>query len=263
MSERRIIETIPVEVRRSKRRRTRIGLAFDPGGYVIMETPLNASEAEIESVVVEHHRWLRYRLEKVAASMAVSASLSYASGELLHYLGEAFELVLRGGLQDRVVIVRRQTPQLPLFDCGVQGEIRVTVSEADSGPGKQGEPALADRARGAVNLWYRQQADVQFARRLEHWRQTLPWLAERLPEWRHRFMRSQWGSCSSVGRISLNTHLIKTPDRLIDYVVLHELCHLRHHDHGRRFYGLMSRHMADWQDRRAELDRYLPVLLQD
>ena len=114
MSKRRIIETIPVEVRRSKRRRTRIGLAFDPGGYVIMETPLNASEAEIESVVVEHHRWLRYRLEKVAASMAVSASLSYASGELLHYLGEAFELVLRRGQQDRVVIVRRQTPQLPV-----------------------------------------------------------------------------------------------------------------------------------------------------
>lgn len=263
MSERRIIETIPVEVRRSKRRRTRIGLAFDPAGYVIMETPLNASEAEIQSVVVEHHRWLRYRLDTVAASLAVSASLSYASGELLHYLGEAFELVLRQGLQDRVVIRRRQTPQLPLFDCGVQGEIRVTVSEADIGAVEQGEPMLTERARDAVNLWYRQQAEVEFGRQLEQWRQALPWLEGRLPVWRHSFMRSQWGSCSAVGRISLNTHLIKTPDRLIDYVVLHELCHLRHHDHSRRFYGLMSRHMADWQDRRAELDRYLPVLLQD
>ena len=247
MSERRIIETIPVEVRRSKRRRTRIGLAFDPGGYVILETPLDASEAEIESVVLEHHRWLRHRLEKVAASLAVSASISYASGELLHYLGEAFELKLRQGLQDRVVIARRETPQLPLFDCGVQGEIRVTVSATDDDPGNPGEPALAEHARGAVKQWYRKQADLQFARQLDRWRQILPWLGGRLPEWRHSFMRSQWGSCSAVGRISLNTHLIKTPDRLIDYVVLHELCHLRHHDHGRRFYGLMSRHMADWQ----------------
>jgi predicted metal-dependent hydrolase len=46
-------------------------------------------------------------------------------------------------------------------------------------------------------------------------------------------------------------------------VVLHELCHLRHHDHGPGFYALMSRYMPDWQVRRAELDRYLPVLLQD
>jgi predicted metal-dependent hydrolase len=263
MSERLVIESIPVEVRRSKRRRTRIGLAFDPGGYVIMEAPLDASQAEIQSVVTEHHRWLRYRLEKVAASMAVSAVLSYTSGELLHYLGQAFELVIRAGSRDRVMIVRRQARQLPLFECGVQGEIRVTVGPPDIRSGKHMSRTLADGVRDAINVWYLQRADVEFARHLEWWRQRLPWLGGRIPEWRHRFMRSQWGSCSVAGRISLNTHLVKTPDRLIEYVVLHELCHLRHHDHGRRFYGLMARHMEDWQDRRAELNRYLPVLLQD
>ena len=76
-------------------------------------------------------------------------------------------------------------------------------------------------------------------------------------------MRSQWGSCSIDGRISLNTHLIKAPLVLVDYVVLHELCHLRHHNHGRRFYGLMDRHMPNWKRRRSQLDRFLPVLLQD
>ena len=76
-------------------------------------------------------------------------------------------------------------------------------------------------------------------------------------------MRSQWGSCSLSGRISLNTHLVKTPPRLAEYVVLHELCHLRHHDHSPRFYALMERYMPDWRVRRSELDRYLPVLLQE
>ncbi|MCZ6644139.1 MAG: M48 family metallopeptidase [Gammaproteobacteria bacterium] len=57
--------------------------------------------------------------------------------------------------------------------------------------------------------------------------------------------------------------MIKTPIELIDYVVLHELCHLKHHNHGKRFYGLMSLHMPDWQLRRKRLNRFLPVLVQD
>ena len=61
----------------------------------------------------------------------------------------------------------------------------------------------------------------------------------------------------------MNTHLAKVPERLIDYVVLHELCHLVHHDHSHRFYGLMRTHMPDWESRRAELDAYLPLLLHE
>ena len=56
---------------------------------------------------------------------------------------------------------------------------------------------------------------------------------------------------------------MKAPVRLIEYVALHELCHLKHYDHGRAFYGLMARHMPDWEVRRRELDQYLPVLLQE
>ncbi len=283
LGDRRVIESIPVEVRRSRRRRTRIGLAFDPGGYVIMEAPLNASEAEIYSVVYEHQRWLRHRLEQVAASTSLSAGLTYASGEILHYLGDGFELAVRHGSRDCVRLIRHAGRQLPLFHGGMRGEIRVTLksSALPPGPGKGRAPEarprvrrpserlpadsrpLEERTRSVINDWYRRRAELQFGRQLEQWQQTLPWLSGRMPVWRQRFMRSQWGSCSASGRISLNTHLIKTPERLIDYVLLHELCHLQHHDHSRRFYGLMTRYMPDWQERRGELDRYLPVLLHE
>lgn len=255
------IHGIPVDVRRSRRRRTRIGLAFDPAGFVIVEAPMDASEREIHALIREHSRWLRHRLDKVINTTGLTACLRYADGELVHYLGDPYELTVRDGRRPGVVLKERRcasAAQLGLFEStSVRGELRVTVSPT------AGHSGLQAAVRDAVVGWYLAQAGERFARELEAWRFRLPWLKGRTPLWRHRFMRSQWGSCSRSGRISLNTHLIKTPPRLIEYVILHELCHLRHYDHSRRFYGLMSRHMPDWESRRGELDHYLPVLLQE
>lgn len=263
--ERLVIDGIPVEVRRSRRRRTRLGLAFDPGGFVIVEAPVDASAREIRAVICEHRRWLRNRLDKVTNAVGLSACLRYSSGELIHYLGHPYELVVRPGLKDDVHLRdRRRAPaaQLALFgQCHVRGQICVTVDMTGSSyPLGSGSEHLA---KAVIMEWYRRRAGEAFTLELAWWRRRLPWLKGRSLEWRHRFMRSQWGSCSRAGRISLNTHLVKTPPRLAAYVTLHELCHLVHYDHSRRFYGLMDRHMPDWQDRRAELDNYLPVLLQE
>ena len=264
LPQRLVIDGIPVEVRRSARRRTRLGLAFDPAGYVIVEAPADASAGEIRSVIKEHRRWLRHRLDKVVNGTGLTACLRYSAGELMHYLGGAYELVIRPGRRDDVRLrERRAAPggQLGLFACHVRGQICVTLKANGTLPvfSHRSDP----RVRLALIEWYRSRAAERFEAELDAWRRELPWLRGRVPDWRHRFMRSQWGSCSRLGRISLNTHLIKTPTSLIEYVVLHELCHLRHYDHGRRFYGLMTRYMPDWQQRRAELDHYLPVLLQD
>lgn len=260
-----MIDTIPVEVRRSTRRRTRLGLAFDPGGYVIVEAPVDATAAEIRAVIREHRRWLRHRLDKVTNATGLTACLRYTAGELMHYLGHPYELVVRPGRRDEVRLKeRRASPvgQLGLFStCHLRGQLCVSLTLPTAMSGSAGCHEL--RVRLAVTGWYRARAEEWFAVELSAWRRELPWLRGRLPDWRHQFMRSQWGSCSRSGRISLNTHLIKTPTRLIEYVVLHELCHLRHYDHGRRFYALMSRYMPDWQERRGELDHFLPVLLQD
>lgn len=266
LPERLVIDGIPLEVRRSRRRRTRLGLAFDPGGYVIVEAPVDASAGEIRAVIREHRRWLRHRLDKVSNGTGLTSCLRYTSGELMHYLGNPYELVVRPGRRDEVRLRQRERAaggQLGLFDrCHVRGRICVTL-ETTSVPGRNLPQRSEARVRMLVIEWYRARASEQFAAELGAWRYHLSWLNGRVPDWRHRFMRSQWGSCSRTGRISLNTHLVKTPPRLVEYVVLHELCHLRHYDHGRRFYGLMSLHMPDWQERRAELDQYLPVLLQD
>ena len=245
------VDEISVEVRRNSRRKTRIGLGFDPAGHVILDAPLNATLEELHAVVVEHQRWLRRRLETVQRDAVCVAAPHYVTGELLQYLGEAYELQVKEGASS--VSLRQRDTQLGLFPglAGISGEIQVRLVN----------PTPATVAR-RLKRWYQQQASRVFAARLAKFA-SLPWLNKGLPVWRSRFMRSQWGSCSHDGVIALNTHLVKTPEPVIDYVILHELCHLVHHDHSRRFYGLLSAHMPDWQERSNLLDGFMPVLLHE
>lgn len=251
LSERKEIDAIPVEIRRSRRRKTRIGLAFDPAGVVVLEAPLNATDADLEAVVAEHGRWLRHRLAAVQADAACVSPPSYLSGELLQHLGEAYRLTVEAGPAG--VERRRRNSQLRLFHDvrGVVGDIVVMAPEPD--------PKVVKRA---LDRWYQTEARTLFGASFERWR-DLPWLGSWSGGWSARYMRSQWGSCSVSGRISLNTHLVKVPERLLDYVVVHELCHLRHHDHSRRFYALLGSAMPDWEARRDALNAYLPLLLHE
>jgi len=69
-------------------------------------------------------------------------------------------------------------------------------------------------------------------------------------------MKSRWGSTSPAGRVSLNVKLIQVPKAYIDYVVFHELCHLKEPNHSPRYYELLGRVLPDWRDRRRKLNEF-------
>jgi predicted metal-dependent hydrolase len=74
-----------------------------------------------------------------------------------------------------------------------------------------------------------------------------------------RTMKRRWGSCSNKGIITLSTELIKLPDLFIEYVIIHELCHLKHHNHGTAFYKLLSELFPEWKSIRKELRKYIQL----
>ena len=76
-------------------------------------------------------------------------------------------------------------------------------------------------------------------------------------------MTKQWGSCSTKGNLMLNPHLVKAPKEYIDYVILHELCHIAEHNHSERFWRLLTQVMPNWKEVKAKLDGMAEMYLNE
>jgi len=105
-----------------------------------------------------------------------------------------------------------------------------------------------------LDQWYLNRAEHIIRERLAHCHRRAHSEGIPHPPVTIRKMRARWGSCSEQGRLTLNLELIKAPKDCIDYVIMHELCHLKEHHHGRRFWRLLKKLMPDYEKRRQRLN---------
>lgn len=122
--------------------------------------------------------------------------------------------------------------------------------------------ANPQKTKSLLINWYKKRARAVFNRRLDTIIPRTLWVKEK-PPIRLRLMRTQWGSCSSKGHITLNPHLVKAPRDCIDYVILHELCHIAEHNHSERFYRLLYGVMPEWKKIKKRLDEMAYFYLND
>ena len=216
--------------RQSSRTAKRVAIHVEPDARVLIDAPDIASLAEVMAVVRTRARWISQYVGAAKARLAHVLPREYVSGESLHYLGRRYRLK---------VIVNAEAPVEVRMRAAF---IAVTTPEHS--------PATI---RAALDAWYRQRARVLFADRLVTVAAPLRWVKQ-LPPTRLQFMTVQWGSCSPSGRLTLNPLLVKAPRECIDYVLLHELCHLLHHNHSPKFYKTLDRHMPNWREAKEKLD---------
>lgn len=217
------------ELRRSRRRT--IGITVEMGGRVVVTAPLRASMERIREALERHRGWLRSQVARLQ-ELAPPPPPRWCEGERHRFLGREYPLHLVPAPRRRVALRA--------------GCLRVELPH----------PSDPEQVRKLVEAWYRHTAKAVFASRLEDLvRRATPLGLERPPALTVRKMTRRWGSCSPRGRILMNTHAVKLPRRLLDYVLLHELCHLRVPHHGPSFWNLLARCLPDWKARKAELDR--------
>ena len=231
-------ETIRFCLRRQPARKLdRVAIHVEPDGRVIVDAPEDAAPDQVLGAVKKRSRWISQQVSAVRARLAHVLPREYVSGESLLYLGRRYRLK---------VLVEADTPPR----AAMRGAyIEVTIPRR--------EAALV---RAALDGWYRMRAHSVLRERLQAVAAPLRWVRQ-LPPVRLQVMRVQWGSCSPAGRITLNPHLVKAPRECIDYVLLHELCHLQHHDHSPKFYTALDGHMPRWRAIKERLDGMVEQLL--
>lgn len=208
-----------------------------PDCRVVVSTPKSASDEEMLNAVKKRARWIWQQLQAFSKQQEHVFPRCYVSGESHFYLGRRYVLKV---IEDEAAV-----QQVKLW----RGKIEVTVQKKSS-----------EKIKDLLQVWYRDHAREVFSRRLDTLLPQALWVRTR-PPIRLLSMQTQWGSCSPQGRLTLNPHLVKAPKECIDYVLLHELCHIAEHNHSKRFYRLMNQVMPGWEPVKTRLDGMADVFL--
>jgi len=217
------------KVIRSQRRTIGIYISRDKG--VVVRAPYRAKETEIRKFVEQKSEWI----EKHLARFEEMKSLSHSgiNGERIMFRGKEYP----------VSVIQSNNISVTLKE----GVIEIRTPDLDN----------KSAAEAIIELWYRKNAEV-ILRNIFH--SVLVRYSHKNFRPTHltiRKMKGKWGSCTSRGRITLNSDLIKLDDSLTEYVITHELCHLNEPNHGQDFYALLGELSPQWQELRNRLKEYI------
>lgn len=221
-------QTIQYTIQYSDRKT--LGITITPETKVLVKAPANASRSKIKEKVTKRASWIIRQQSYFLTFHPKTPPRKYVSGESHLYLGRQYRL--------KVTISKKEEVRYK----GRYIEVYVKKKE---------------RAKKLLIDWYRYRAKIKFAEIAEP-------LIARFKKYDVepsgvylQNMKYRWGSCTPGGKVILNPELIKAPKPCIEYVIIHELCHLIYRDHTRKFLELQTREMPDWKKWKEKLEKLL------
>ena len=200
-----------------------INLRIRPNMEIYISSPMNLHSDYIENFIRSKEKWIKQVLQKIEEAKQNQLPSQYLSGEKHKYLGKEYELEVKQGNSNRVSIK--------------EGKIILTVISNIF--------ENSDEKKKVMEKWYFENAQKVFVNAIQKWLKILDESIEKLSI---KPMKSRWGSCNYVKRyINLNTELIKRTQFEIEYVVLHELTHLKYPNHGKGFYRYIENYMPNYK----------------
>ena len=220
--------TISYELNYTKRKT--LGINVYPDTTVEVIAPLDADKEIIEEKLLKRAKWIVKQINYFKGLAHNPIIKEYVSGETHYYLGRAYRLKVTEAKEQNVKLIGR------FFHIQTPTQHREQIKKL-------------------LTNWYRKQAVRKFKERLDICYKQMLREEIKYPDLEIRQMAKRWGSCTANGKIILNLALIKTPTYCIDYVIIHELCHLKHHNHSPDFYQLKTKYMPDWEERKKRLEQ--------
>ena len=212
--------------------RKSLGIRVTPNGDVNVIAPLNTELIDINKKVKSKADWILKQQSFFNGYRPITSSRKFVNGETHLYLGRQYKMQILKGDIDEVKIYR--------------GTMAITTKKTES-----------IYIEKLVEDWYKIKA-------LFHFEELLIICLEKFKKYKIgkpvlyiRKMQKRWGSCTKAGKIILNTELIKAPKASIEYVIIHELCHLVHYNHNKDFYELQSTLFPDWEKWKEKLEQSL------
>ncbi|MAI62041.1 MAG: hypothetical protein CBB87_06065 [Micavibrio sp. TMED27] len=211
--------------------RKTLAIHVHPNCSVVVDAPDNTSLDKIKNRVFKRAKWIRKQQRYFERYPPALPARKYISGEAFRYLGRQYTLKIERSIIDEVKMLR--------------GQLYVYATYTNS-----------KHVKELVDTWYRNKANNVFEERfsecLKHVSRKID--IEHDGNFYLRAMKMRWGSCSKRHLITLNPELIGAPKECIDYVIVHELCHLSEHNHSKAFYKLLEKAMPDWEKRKDRLE---------
>ena len=218
-----------------RRDRKTLAIEVHPNLEVVIISPRGESLETIKKKVAKRAAWIIRQQIFFQSFLPRTPERNYVSGETHYYLGRRYLLKVTEGTKNEVKLM--------------SGNIIVYL--------KRRRKREENHVRLLLEKWYKNHRKLKFQERFENaWRAFQSYPLE-TPAIESRKMKNRWGSCTPKGKIILNSELIKTPVKCIDYVIHHELCHLVHPNHSQEFYKLQTKVNADWKHWKQKLESAL------
>lgn len=208
--------------------RKTFALVVRPDLRIIVKAPIDATLDSIELFLKRKWKWLDRQLRELEKYHKKHYEKKYLTGETFQYLGRTYQLHVERG-NDYVKLTR--------------GKLHVFSSKSANN---------IDHTKTLVETWYDNRRSMIFKRQYIMAFKRFDY--EKMPQMRIRAMSRRWGSYTSDGKVSLNPKLIEAPIEAINYVCVHELCHVSNKKHDRDFYDKLKKHMPEWKKIKERLE---------
>jgi predicted metal-dependent hydrolase len=214
-------------------RRRSIGISIGPDSGVVVRAPYRTSMKAIENLVISKSTWIKKHLENYKSAIRINNNKVFTDGVPVLYRGKEYH----------IRIIESTNYFVNLNENIIEIRLR-NIEERD-------------KAVLMLEKWFKLNAEEIFRRKFEEILMRFRNYNFTTSEFSVRALKRRWGSCTSKGKITLSSELVKLDDIYLEYVMLHELCHLKHHNHSTEYYNLLTELFPEWKQRRKELRRYV------